>query len=41
METPGVVARGIEDGEEEKIVPDHIDTLGTPHHATGRSEVLG
>jgi hypothetical protein len=41
METPRVVARGIEDREEEKVVPDHVDALGTPHHATGRSKVLG
>jgi hypothetical protein len=41
METPGVVARGIEDAEEEKVVPDYIDALATPDHATGRREVLG
>ena len=41
MEPAGVVGRGIEDAEEEKVVSHDVHALGTPDHATCRGEVLG
>jgi hypothetical protein len=41
MQPPGVVGRGIEDAEEEKVVSHDVDALGTPDDATCRGQVLG
>jgi hypothetical protein len=41
METPRLPGRRVEDAEEQKVVSNHVDVLGTPDHATGRRHVRG